>query len=286
MSSTTDEEKADHQGLILSVTALVILIGAVWVTFHSQIKTYLATQLQGGECYNLNTWATSAINLIMHVSIFAAFVCVFFFTIVHSVEKLTIYRNLKGAITSILDDMEAVTGKPLNLSFEIPVSQELEDGDADAKRKIQHLTKKAITVFGALMGIGILVSMGIYFAMRLYAKTYYLDQPCQLTGNKLTALQAGEHFPDLRAIGHHNLVILGFVFVTEMFFLFGITLHYRSLDPNSIKHAFIQKLMALAGVTMEDSVQQSQEALVDLVQRQKATAESTLKDKVASLVSS
>jgi hypothetical protein len=255
--------KDSHQGVILGSTVLVVLFLAVVLTFHTKIVRYVKLQFGGGPCFNLNTWVEGTINLIMHVSTFALFVCLFFFTVVHSVEKLTIYDNLQKAVTSILDDLEVAVGQPLDVSLDVQLSPALKQSDNETRQKISHLTSKAFSVFGMLMVVGLLVSGLLFVAMKAYAKKRYLcgtkTSCCEL---EVTQLKPGVHYPDLKQIMHHNLVVLAFVFVTECFFLFGVTLHYRSLDPNAIRQQFVGTVMELAGVTMEESgVAQSRRAL-------------------------
>lgn len=266
---TPPEEK--NQGLILGVTLLSVLFLAVVLTFHTKIWAYLKKQGQGGACFNMNTWVEGTINLVMHVAIFALFVCLFFFTVVHSVEKLTIYDNLKQAVSSIMNDIEVTLDKPLDLSFEVQLSPALQKSDEETEVTISKLTNKAFTVFGMLMVVGVLFSGVLYFAMKAYAKNRYLGKECN--GMPVTVLKPGIHYPNLKHIMHHNLVVLGFVFVTECFFLFGITLNYRSLDPNAIRKQFLGTLMNLAGVSMDESgIERSREALQGLLQAPAAQA--------------
>lgn len=258
------EEK--RQGLILGVTILSVLFLAVVLTFHTKIWRYIKKQGSGGSCFNMNTWVEGTINLILHVAIFALFVCLFFFTVVHSVEKLTIYDNLKQAVSSIMNDIEITLDKPLDLSFEVQLSPALKKSDQETEAIISHLTGKAFHVFGMLMAVGLLISGVLYFAMKAYAKKRYVGRECNGAMLTTQGLKPGIHYPNLKHIMHHNLVVLGFVFITECFFLFGITLHYRSLDPNAIRKQFIGTLMDLAGVSLEESgIDQSRQALQGLV---------------------
>jgi hypothetical protein len=267
------EEK--RQGLILGVTILSVLFLAVVLTFHTGIWAYIKKQSEGGSCFNMNTWVEGTINLIMHVAIFALFVCLFFFTVVHSVEKLTIYDNLKQAVSSIMNDIEVTLDKPLDLSFDVQLSPALQKSDQETETIISSLTSKAFHVFGMLMAVGLLISGVLYFAMKAYAKKRYVGRKCKGTTAVLTreGLKAGVHYPNLKHIMHHNLVVLGFVFITECFFLFGITLHYRSLDPNAIRKQFIGTLMDLAGVSLEESgIDQSRQAVQGLLKGQATQA--------------
>ena len=253
------EEKVErYQGLIIGSTVLAVLLLAVLLTFHTQIRSYLT---RGSECFSLNTWVEGSINLILHVSIFALFVCVFFFTVVHSVEKLTIYRNLKSAVESILSDTEAAVGSPIYAVIDV---DETPEQDAEIEQRARNLRIKAFRTFGLLLSLGVALSALLYGGMYAFAKKRYL---CSTRQCCTTELKPGLHYPDIRRILYHNLVVLGFVFVTECFFLFGITLHYRSLDPNAIRRQFILSLMDKAGVPLDTpGTQVSKEAVHDLLE--------------------
>ena len=250
-----EEESGGNQGVIIGITVVVVLLLAVVLTFHTQIVAYIKTQLKGGECYTLNTWVEGGINLILHVGIFSMFVCIFFFTVVHSVEKLTIYRNLRLTVDRLVQDLEASMQTPIDVDFHVEEDAETKRQDQESERKIKQLTRKGLTLFGTLLLLSIVTSAALYFGMYAYAKWKYLpcaarEVPCCRAAGK--ALQPGVHYPDIRAIFRHNLVVLGFVFVTECFFLFAITLNYRSLDPNAVRKVVIEGIMESADITPDD----------------------------------
>ena len=171
-----EEESGGNQGVIIGITVVVVLLLAVVLTFHTQIVAYIKTQLKGGECYTLNTWVEGGINLILHVGIFSMFVCIFFFTVVHSVEKLTIYRNLKLTVDGLVQDLEASMQTPIDVDFHVEEDAETKRQDQESERKIKQLTRKGLTLFGTLLLLSIVTSAALYFGMYAYAKWKYL--PC------------------------------------------------------------------------------------------------------------
>ena len=56
-------------------------------------------------------------------------------------------------------------------------------------------------------------------------------------------LQKGCDYVDMGSIIQHNVVILFFVLFTEMFFLYGVTLHYDSLDSNTVRGIILTKIL-------------------------------------------
>lgn len=182
-----------------------------------------------GRCMTVNHVAETIISLILHVSSFSLFVCIFFFTLVHLVEKLTVYENVRRVVHSLVEDITIFSGKEPQLDFDVPSSGEA-DLDQATHEHNSRLMKKALLIFGGVMAGGIVLSALLYSGVR-----WWTLRSCSVHISGVT-------IPDLAKLLRHTLVVLAFVFLTEVFFLFGITMHYRSLDDNAVKRAFIDSL--------------------------------------------
>ena len=182
-----------------------------------------------GRCMTVNHVAETIISLILHVSSFSLFVCIFFFTLVHLVEKLTVYENVRRVVHSLVEDITAFSGKKPELTFGVPPSGE-DELDRATHEHNSRLMKKALIIFGGVMAGGIVLSALLYSGVRAWAL------------RRCSVHIPGVTIPDLAKLMRHTLVVLAFVFLTEVFFLFGITMHYRSLDDNAVKRAFVDSL--------------------------------------------
>ena len=242
-------EKAEGEGEVLVSTtvnrtmtvavalAVAVALFAAWLYRNSILQV-------GLQCSILNFYVHGTINLVLHVALFSLFVCIFFFTVVHMVEKRTVYLNLKRVMNEILDQIETLTDKPLNLSAFVGSIQamsntkEMNEADDDVKRKNRALQQKAFHMFGGILGLGLIVSFLLWGCMYAYARK-----------KKGAQARAGCDYPHMGHILKHNVVILFFVFITELFFLYGVTMHYNSLDDNYVKYLVVQKLLNHIPVT-------------------------------------
>ena len=221
--------------VVVAVTVAATLL-AVWM--------YRDNLLQNGpDCSLLNFYVHGLVNLLMQISLFSIFVCIFFFTVVHIVETRAVYLNIRRVTGNILDEMESVTGQPLDLrrilrSTDAMASlPSMRAQDHDIKARNAALRRRAFRLFGAILGGGLALSALLCGGMYAYARR-------QKGGGG--AVRAGCDYPHMGHILRHNAVLLLFVFVTEMFFLYGVTIHFDSVDDNFVKGEILQKLIDTA----------------------------------------
>ena len=211
--------------------AVAVALFAVWLYRNSLSQT-------APGCSVLNFYVHGVINLVMHVALFSLFVCIFFFTVVHEVEQRTVYLNIQRVMNEIMDEVETLSNQPVDLSgfatsiTAMAATPEMKEADDNVKAGNAALRDKAFRLFGTILAAGLAFSGLLWGVMYAYAR-----------GKKGSNIKAGCDYPHMGHILKHNAVILLFVLLTELFFLYGVTLHFNSLDDNFVKHLFIQKLL-------------------------------------------
>ena len=236
---TQEKEEAmvsTRQNRTLAVAVAVavgVALFAVWLYRNSKSQT-------GPNCNVLNFYVHGVINLVMHVSLFSLFVCIFFFTVVHEVEQRTVYLNIQRVMNEIMDEVETISDKPVDLSgfvtsiTAMASTPKMKEEDEKVREHNTALRDKAFRLFGGILAAGLAFSALLWGAMYAYA-----------LGKKRTGghIKAGCDYPHMGHILKHNAVILLFVLLTELFFLYGVTMHFNSLDDNYVKHLFLAKLL-------------------------------------------
>lgn len=157
--------------------------------------------------------------IILSFVLTATFISVFFFTYVADVEA----DIIKTQIGNVIDDFVSSTtliltpdqkrqiGKIIVENLSIP---DMSDADAKARKTNSSLIKKAILVFGILLGIGILVITIMWSFYRF---------------NMLEILK-------------YSLIILSLVAFTEIVFVTLVTKNYRLIDQNYLSYLIVNNL--------------------------------------------
>ena len=235
MTQEKEEAVSTQRNRVMTVAvavAVAVALFAVWLYRNSMSQT-------GPECSVLNFYVHGVINLVMHVSLFSLFVCIFFFTVVHVVEQRTVYLNIQRVINEIMNEMETISDKKIDLSGMVAsmtamaTTPMMKEEDEKVRAHNAALRHKAFRLFGGVLAAGLAFSALLWGAMYAYARGK------KGAGN----IKAGCDYPHMGHILKHNAVILLFVFLTEVFFLYGVTLHFNSLDDNYVKRLFLGKLL-------------------------------------------
>ena len=213
MRAGEDPEEKGDVGVVSTQLArtLAIAVSLVVVITLVGVWLYRNSVAQVKECSLLNFYASGVINLILHVSLFSLFVCVFFFTIVHVVEKRTVFTNIRRVVYDLIDEIYAGYGKPVHTTAIISSinamtqTPQMQREDADVKASNAALWRKAIKIFGGILVLGVLFSALVCGGMYAYAR------------RKDPAPQAGCDYPHIGNILKHNAIVLFFVLITEVF---------------------------------------------------------------------
>lgn len=161
--------------------------------------------------------------IVLGVVLIATFISVFFFTYVSKVEA----DIVKSQMTNIVDDL--TDGSRLVLSpSQINTVGDLVQNDLtvpdmsaeDAKVAMNNnaLKKKAMKVFGIIIGVGLLVLMYLWYTHKL----------------------------NMGEIIKYSLIILVVVAVTEYTFVTQITKNYQIVDPNFVRYLIANNLQMYA----------------------------------------
>ena len=237
MAKEKEEESTQFTQTMTIAVAVVIAVTLFGVWLYRNSMSQVAR-----HCSVLNFYVHGVINLLLHVALFSLFVCVFFFTVVHVVEKRTVYLNIRRVLYELLMEVETAQNNSINtagmLTTVLNMSQtpQIKQQDEEVQRKNNQLRAKAFRVFGTILVAGAAVSALLWGGMYAYARHRFR------AGGLAEPPRAGCHYPHMGHILRHNAVILFFVLITEVFFLYGMTMHYNSLSDSYVKDQFINAL--------------------------------------------
>ena len=119
----TDEKRGSihlintSHNLLLAVPVVVVCLAAViWIYRDGtmQLRTRTKGPFKGKTCSLFTYCVHGVINLFLHVGIFSLFVCVFFFSVVHLVEKMTVQNNIKRVIQDLIQQLEISLNMNIN----------------------------------------------------------------------------------------------------------------------------------------------------------------------------
>ena len=153
----------------------------------------------------------------------STFISIFFFTYVASVESDIIKTQISDVINEFVKstDIEIKTekknqiGKVIINSLNIP---DMSEADDKAKKNNDDLFKKSIIVFGALIGIGVLAILIMWYFYRF----------------------------NILEIVKYSFIILGLVALTEIVFVTFVTKNYRLIDKNYLSYLILTNLQKYA----------------------------------------
>lgn len=157
-------------------------------------------------------------NVILHVVLISSFIGIFFFTYGSYVEQQVIKSQMDYIVKDMVGDLNNFIPSGSKSTINATIGQiqppDMSKEDADAQNNNSKLLKQALTVLGIVFAIGmgttIWMSYHYNFSMKELLKT--------------------------------DLIILGFVALTEFCYLTFIGKNYRSGDPNYVKKALVESL--------------------------------------------
>jgi len=172
------------------------------------------------------TWiATFSLNIFLSVTFFALFVAAFFFVVASRIEVVAVENNTGRVVSELMVDITKLVDTNERASIKSALTEHLKPPDMSAKDKEVADSNRALLrdtwiVLGSAFAAGLVIVFLVWGFMKWRAGP---------NG------RSGFDYPDLRHLFVENLILLGFVGLTEFAFLLVVGAHYRSLDANKIR---------------------------------------------------
>lgn len=163
--------------------------------------------------------ASTAANIVMHVTLIALMIGIFYFTYVPVVEKQVVVREVGEVMDSIARDIHVLVPKDVLAKLKPLVDEyvkapDMKKQDEEAAAKNRALMEKAAMYLGVLLAVGVVVVLGLWYF-------FGIDVMHLLISNAVLLIVAGATY---------------FSFVTF------VIKNYRSADPNYVKRAIVKTL--------------------------------------------
>jgi len=173
----------------------------------------------------------SLANILLHVVMLSSFVAVFFFVYGSKVEQNVVKKQTNAIVDSFTGDIKNIVpqsqlDKLKPYLDQYLVAPDMQQADADAKKKNHDLMMKTVKILGIINGIAIALIIILWCVGKF-------------------AFQGKYYFSGWKLL-RDNLITLAFVAVTEFFFLTVIAQNYKSADPNTVKLAIVNTLQNYA----------------------------------------
>jgi hypothetical protein len=165
--------------------------------------------------YNILT-PNGICNILVALTIFSAFLSIFYFTYASYIENQILNNQIKILIDNLtynIKDFNIDTKYLLKIINQTKLP-DLTKEDNEVTNTNSQLIKKALLIFGVFSLISLIIIVIISYIYKL----------------------------NIKEILKNNFILLIFVAITEIFFLNVIAKSYRSLDPNIVKKNFINNL--------------------------------------------
>jgi len=159
-------------------------------------------------------------SIIINVIFVASFLTVFFFTYVAKVEETVVIGQIEYLVKRFTGDMKLLPDNILaNLKSVVANMKKpnTDKADAEVEEINKKIMKKALTYVACDLAVGL---FGVHWASKKWGF-------------------------DFMNIIKENLIILGFVGLTEYSFLTFFGAKFMSADPNKIKLAVVNKLSSI-----------------------------------------
>jgi len=171
------------------------------------------------------------------VILFSVFVALFYFVFAAKVEEQVVTQSATSFVSGIAADLKVfLSPDQADAVAAVLSATKLPDtgaADAAVKASNKKLLKMTAIVMGAVT-VGILVVIfGTYFGLKAAVVK-------RMSGGATK----GVHYPDLAHIFRISAFTFCGVIVAEFLFLYAIAAQFKPLDPNAVKKAIVESVIA------------------------------------------
>lgn len=158
-------------------------------------------------------------TIVLSFTLMSIFISVFFFTYVAKVEEEVVKKHIDHIVSNILRDSDIVLTPVQKQVFRTSVIENLQAPDmsvedAHVEENNRKIIETSFTVFGVLIGVGLLVVTVLWWRYRFDARTVVI----------------------------HTLLLLAVTAITEFLFITFVTKKYVLIDENKVTYLFLDTL--------------------------------------------
>ena len=165
------------------------------------------------------------VNIIVHVSVMAIFLTIFFFTIASHQEKTITENQINFLLNDSIRSEISALPAPVKAKLKKQVDESLDKNKAELARQDAEVTKKNQKLTDFMTNI-IFITLIITTFIIFVAYSYF-----------------NWGWTELKYIFGSAGLTLIFVALTETLFLYMIPSNYLAIDPNKVKYKIINKIL-------------------------------------------
>ena len=191
------------------------------------------------------TSASGVCNILLHVSLIAFFIAIFFFTYGSLAEGAIVQNQCKDIVESLTGGLNGIlTSQQLCMIRRklqsSPSSGNVSDADKEACQKNRNIKSGALKIVGGVLG-GVVGLIIILWLIGHFGKSQ-LPRSGWSVGHIISNMigLTGSQIANLLIV---NIIVVIFVAFTEYSFLTFVVMNYKSADPNFVKRELIQALI-------------------------------------------